>query len=77
MPGQRRRRRRLDLADAIDPRYKVLVLLAVFGSLRWGELAALQLCDVDLSTRTVRVVRQLAELRGGGFGFAPPKSAAG
>jgi integrase len=24
------------LADAIDPRYRALILLAVFGSLRWG-----------------------------------------
>lgn len=67
----------LDLTDAIDPRYKALVLRPVFGSLRWGELAALRLCDGDLSTRTVRVVRQLAEPRGGGFAFSLPKSAAG
>ncbi|WP_246268445.1 hypothetical protein [Acrocarpospora macrocephala] len=30
------------LADAIDPRYRMLVLLATFASLRWGELAALK-----------------------------------
>ena len=34
-----------DLAEAIDPRYQALVLLAVFGSMRWGELAALRRCD--------------------------------
>jgi integrase len=66
-----------DLAAAIDPRYRALVLLAVFASLRWGELAALRRADVDLSTQTVQVFRQLVELRGGGFGFSPPKSAAG
>lgn len=66
-----------DLAAAIDPRYQAFILLAVFGSLRWGELAALRRSDVDLSTQTVRVTRQLAELRGGGFGFTPPKSDAG
>ena len=66
-----------DLAAAIDPRYQALMLLAVFGSLRWGELAALRRSDVDLSTQTVRVTRQLDELRGGGFGFAPPRSDAG
>jgi len=27
------------LADAIEPRYRGLVLLATFGNLRWGELA--------------------------------------
>jgi integrase len=31
----------------------------------------------DLTAQTVRVSRQLVELRGGGFGFAPPKSDAG
>jgi integrase len=65
------------LAEAIDQRYRALVLLAMFSSLRWGELAALRRCDIDLDARTVRVVRQLAEPRGGGFAFSPPKSAAG
>ncbi len=66
-----------DLAAAIDPRYQALVLLAVFASLRWGELAALRHSDVDLNSQTVHVFRQLIELRGGGFGFSPPKSEAG
>jgi integrase len=26
------------LADAIDPRYRALVLVAAYGGLRWGEL---------------------------------------
>lgn len=65
------------LADAIDPRYRALVLLAVFASLRWGEVAALRRCDIDITTRTVRVERQLAERSGGGFAFAVPKSDAG
>jgi integrase len=65
------------LADAAGPRYCALILLAVFGSLRWGELAALRRCDIDMQARTVRVVRQLSEPRGGGFAFGPPKSEAG
>jgi integrase len=65
------------LAEAIDPRYKALVLLAVFGSMRWGELAALRRCDVDLDAGTIRVVRQLTELSGGRFAPGPPKSDAG
>ncbi len=64
------------LADAIDQRYHALVLLAMFSSLRWGELCALRRCDIDLAARTVRVTRQLSEIRGG-FAFGPPKSAAG
>jgi integrase len=31
-----------DLAAAIDPRYRALVLLGTFASLRWAELAALR-----------------------------------
>jgi len=65
------------LAEAIGQRYRALVLLAMFSSLRWGELGALRRCDIDLAARTVRVSRQLAEARGGGFAFGPPKSEAG
>ena len=66
-----------DLAAAIDPRYRALVLLGTFASLRWAELAALRPCDIDLNTCTIRVVRQLIEQLGGGSAFGPPKSRAG
>ena len=65
------------LAEAIDQRYRALVLLAMFTSLRWGELGGLRRCDIDLAACTVRVTRQLVEVRGGGFAFGPPKSRAG
>jgi integrase len=65
------------LADTVDGRYRALVLLGVFGSLRWGELAALRRSDIDMQARTVRISRQLSEPRGGGFAFGPPKSDAG
>jgi len=65
------------LAAATDERYRVLVLLAAFTSLRWGELAALRRSDIDAQARTVRVTRQLNERDGGGFSFGPPKSEAG
>ena len=64
------------LADAADERYRALVLLAAFSSLRWGELAALRRSDIDIEARTVRVVRQLNERDGAGFAFGPPKSEA-
>lgn len=67
----------MDLADAIDPRFRAFLLLAVFGSLRWGELAALRRCDVSVETRAVRISRQLTEQAGGQPRFGPPKSAAG
>lgn len=44
------------LASAVPPRFRALVLLAMFGSLRWGEPAALRRCHLDLDARTVRPV---------------------
>jgi integrase len=38
-----------------DRRFYALVLLATFGSLRWGEATALRRCDLDLVAATVRV----------------------
>ena len=65
------------LADAIDRRYRALVLLGTFASLRWAELAALRPGDIDLMACTIRVDRQLIEQLGGGSTFGPPKSRAG
>lgn len=50
------------LADAIEPRYRALVLLATFGNLRWGELAGLRRRNLDLDNRTVRIVETVYEL---------------
>ena len=65
------------VANVIDERYRSLILLAVFGSLRWGELAALRRRDIDQDAGVVKVERSLTELPGGGYQFGPPKSAAG
>lgn len=65
------------LSEAIEPRYRALVLLGALTSLRWGELCALRRADIDLDARTVRVERSLTELQGGGLTFGPPKSEAG
>lgn len=64
------------LADAIAPHYRPLVLTAAYVGLRWGELAGLQLSNVDLLRKQVRVERQLLEVRGG-LEYGPPKTAAG
>lgn len=45
----------LDLADRMPDQYRMLVLLAVFGSLRWGEVTALRRSDVDIERGTVTV----------------------
>jgi integrase len=66
-----------DLADAITPRYRVLILLAVFGSLRWGELAALRRRHIDLASGTLRIELSVVELVDGSLVTGPPKSEAG
>ncbi len=64
------------VSDAMEPRFRVLVLLATFTSLRFGELAALRRRDVDFAAGEVRVRRSQAELRGQTV-VKGPKSAAG
>ena len=54
----------LRLVDAVPARYRAVVLLAGVLGLRWGEIAGLQLEDVDFLRRQVHVRRQLAELAG-------------
>lgn len=65
------------VADAIQPRYRALVLLAAFSSLRFGELAALTRRDLDLERQIVRVRRAQVELATGKLPVKDPKSAAG
>ena len=64
------------LADAVGLRYRALILLAAFSSLRWGELVALRPEDIDPDGCTVRVTRQLNK-PGTVPVFGPPKSRAG
>lgn len=67
----------LDLADRMAARrFRVLILLATFASLRWGEAIALRRCDLDLAARTVSIRRQYVETNGT-LMIAPPKSRAG
>lgn len=65
------------LADAIEPRFRLLILLATFASLRWGELAALQRTNLDLEAGTIRIVGTTTELKDGSVTIGPPKSEAG
>ncbi|TDD13663.1 tyrosine-type recombinase/integrase [Nonomuraea diastatica] len=67
-----------ELADRMaDRRFRALILLATFASLRWGEVIALRRHDLDLVARTVRVREQLIELDGGEMRLCPVKSKAG
>ena len=64
----------MQLADAIDPRYRTLVLVGAFGGLRIGELAGLQLGDFDHSGSLVRIRRTASDVRGRLI-VGPPKTA--
>ncbi len=65
------------LSEAIEPRYRALVLMATFTSLRWGELCALRRSDIDMVARIIRVERSLTELENGELTLGPPKTEAG
>ncbi len=67
----------LDLADAIGPRFRALVLLAGFGGLRTGELLGLRRRDVDLLRAIVHVRVQAQQVIGQGRIVGGPKSEAG
>ncbi len=64
------------VADAIDQRYRVLVLLAAFCGLRLGELLGLARNDIDLLHRRVSVTKQRQEANGG-IDLCEPKTSAG
>jgi integrase len=65
-----------DLADAIDPRYRALVIVACHTGLRMGELVGLVAGDVDLLRRRLTVTRNITEVNGT-LHFGPLKTKAG
>ncbi|HET7691321.1 MAG TPA: phage integrase SAM-like domain-containing protein, partial [Nocardioidaceae bacterium] len=67
----------LDLADRMPERYRPLVLLAVFGSLRWGEVTGLRRGDIDVERGTVTVRGALSERSTGEIVLGPPKTVPG
>ncbi len=64
------------LARAIDPRYRALVYMATYTTLRFGELFALRRRDIDLERATVTVTEQIGYVKGR-IAVGPPKSDAG
>jgi len=65
------------LADAVEPRFRALVLTAAFAGLRFGELAGLTRGCVDVAEGTVTVAQSLVERDDGSLSIGPPKSEAG
>ncbi|MDF6043788.1 hypothetical protein LRD69_16950 [Streptomyces sp. JH14] len=65
------------MADAIAPRYRLLVLLAAFTTLWFGELASLRRRDIDVTGRVIVAQRAQAERQGAKLFDKAPKSAVG
>jgi integrase len=63
------------LAQAIDPRFRALVLVAAYAGLRWGELVGLRAKRVDLLHQRITVAEQATD--DGHFTWGPPKTEAG
>ena len=64
-----------DLAQVIEVDFRAMVHLAAYGGLRFGEIAGLQVQDLDLSHRRVTIRRTASEVRGT-VTMGPPKTAA-
>jgi integrase len=65
------------IVEAIEPRYRALVLLAAWSGLRWGELAGLSRQRVDQLHGVIHVVEAMVQLKAGRRYIGPTKSAAG
>ncbi|MGX9891542.1 tyrosine-type recombinase/integrase [Streptomyces sp. NPDC002276] len=66
-----------DLADAMGPRWRLMVLLGAFASLRPEELAELRRHSVDLAACSLRVTQASPELTNGKRVTGDPKTKAG
>ncbi len=65
------------LVENMPERFRLLVLLASWTSLRFGELTELRRADVDLVGEVIRVRRGVTQTKGDGFIVGDPKSTAG
>ena len=66
----------LDRANAIDDRYRALVLVAGFAGLRTGENLGLRRADVDLLQGEIRVTAQAQQIAGSRRVVLAPKGGA-
>lgn len=62
-----------DLSEAINPRYRAMVLLAAYRGLRFGEITGLKTSRLNLLARKVEVKEILSEV-GGRLYFETPKT---
>ncbi|MGW0593472.1 tyrosine-type recombinase/integrase [Streptosporangium sp. NPDC002607] len=67
----------VEIVTTVPDRYRALVLLGTFASLRWSELAGLRRTHLDLDQGVLRVAGALVEIGGGKVLEETPKSRAG
>ena len=65
------------IAEAVEPCFRMLILMATFTGLRFGELAALTRRRIDLDAGLVSVTVSQTELNDGTRIIGEPKTAAG
>lgn len=63
------------LAETIPAEFRAMVLLAVFGGFRFGEITALQRKHIKPETSQIEVRRTVVDLGASGVTFGPPKTA--
>jgi len=66
-----------NVAGEVPLWFRMLVVMATFARLRWGELIALERGDIDLDLCTIRVIRSVVELDDGAIVIGPPTPEAG
>ena len=64
------------LASSIDPRYRAMVLVMAWGTLRIGEAMGLRRTDLDFGAGRLRIANNLVEVSGKLY-EGPPKTKAG
>ncbi len=62
------------IIDAADPRFRAFIEAGAFAGLRRGEVAGLQLGDIDHSRGVVRIRRQIQGRTLGTIDIRPPKA---
>lgn len=62
-----------ELADEVGPKYRAIIVTAVYTGLRAGELAALRVKDLDLLHKRLRVRESVSDVNGI-LHLVPPKN---
>jgi integrase len=65
------------IVERVPERYRLMILLAAWCAMRFGELAELRRSDVDMRRKVIKVRRAVVWLHGGTPAVVSPKSDAG